>query len=187
MQNFELRLVIVILRLVMRMNRLDIWITIVQNFVEFRPWIIIKKKFFLLRSFRLECQSSAIAFRFTWFFHFFTYCFVLLVPVSVTANHKTATEAELLNKIAGLLKYTPENLVLGSWKDDNDEWEWTFKYLWIWTTLYESGSHYATTIQFCCNFPLKHTSLKTDKQSSSLSLSRFSRNSIVPLSLLMKI
>ena len=40
MQNFELRLVIVILKLVMWMNRLDIWITIIQkieNFVEFRP------------------------------------------------------------------------------------------------------------------------------------------------------
>ena len=40
MQNFELRLVIVILKLVMRMNRLDICITIIQiiqNFVEFWP------------------------------------------------------------------------------------------------------------------------------------------------------
>ena len=40
MQNFELRLVIVILKLVMWMNRIDIRITIiqtVQNFVEFRP------------------------------------------------------------------------------------------------------------------------------------------------------
>ena len=40
MQNFELRLVIVILKLVMRMNRLDICITIIQiiqNFLEFRP------------------------------------------------------------------------------------------------------------------------------------------------------
>ena len=41
MQNFELRLVIVILKLVTWMNRLDIWITIIQkiqNFVvEFRP------------------------------------------------------------------------------------------------------------------------------------------------------
>ena len=40
MQNFELRLVILILKLVMWMNGLDIWITIIQkiqNFVEFRP------------------------------------------------------------------------------------------------------------------------------------------------------
>ena len=39
MQNFELRLVIVILKLVMWMNRLDIWITIIQliQLVEFRP------------------------------------------------------------------------------------------------------------------------------------------------------
>ena len=40
MQNFELSLVIVILKLVMRMNRLDIWIAmiqVIQNFVEFRP------------------------------------------------------------------------------------------------------------------------------------------------------
>ena len=40
MQNFALRLVIVILTLVMWTNRLDIWITIIQiikDFVEFRP------------------------------------------------------------------------------------------------------------------------------------------------------
>ena len=37
MQNFEFRLVIVILKLLMWMNRLDIWITLVQKCVEFRP------------------------------------------------------------------------------------------------------------------------------------------------------
>ena len=40
MQNLELRLVIVILKLVMWMNRLDISITIIeiiQNFAELRP------------------------------------------------------------------------------------------------------------------------------------------------------
>ena len=35
--EFELRLVTVILKLVMWMNRLDIWIKMIQNFVEFRP------------------------------------------------------------------------------------------------------------------------------------------------------
>ena len=49
-------------------------------------------------------------------------------------------------------------LVLGSWKDNN-EWDWIFEYLWIWTTLYENGSHYGTTIQFCSNFPHKYTTL----------------------------
>ena len=50
MQNFELRLVILILKLVMWMNGLDIWITIIQkiqNFVEFRP---LKIEFLLRQS-----------------------------------------------------------------------------------------------------------------------------------------
>ena len=51
-------------------------------------------------------------------------------------------------------------LVLGSWKDNN-EWDWIFEYLWIWTTLYENGLHYGTTIQFCSNFPHKYATLIT--------------------------
>ena len=51
MHNFELRLVIAILKLVTWMNRLDIWITIIQkihNFVEFRP---LKAELILRQSF----------------------------------------------------------------------------------------------------------------------------------------
>ena len=50
MQKFELRLVIVILKLVTWMNRLHIWITIIQkiqNFVEFRS---LKAELFLRQS-----------------------------------------------------------------------------------------------------------------------------------------
>ena len=50
----------------MWMSRLDIWITIIQNFVEF-------------------------------------HC-LLFVLASVAANHKIATKADVLNKIAGVLK-----------------------------------------------------------------------------------
>ena len=46
-------------------------------------------------------------------------------------------------------------LVPGSWKDSN-KWDWIFEYLWIWTTVYQNGSHYGTTIQFCSNFPHKY-------------------------------
>ena len=51
MHNFELRLVIAILKLVTWMNRLDIWITIIQkihNFVEFWP---LKAELILRQSF----------------------------------------------------------------------------------------------------------------------------------------
>ena len=47
----------------------------------------------------------------------------------VAANHKTATESDVLNKIAGVLKYAPD------------------------------GSRYGTTIQFCPNFPHKYTTV----------------------------
>ena len=54
MQNFELRLVIAILKLVTWVNRLDIWITIIQkihNFVEFQP---LKVELILRQSFSSE-------------------------------------------------------------------------------------------------------------------------------------
>ena len=62
MQNFELRLVIVILKLVTWMKRLDIWINNSNNsevgWISIsESWIIIKKKFFLWSWFRLECQK----------------------------------------------------------------------------------------------------------------------------------
>ena len=65
MQNVELRLVIVILKLVPWMNRLDIWIKN-SNSSELdwistsESWIIVKTKFFLWGSFRLECQKSLV-------------------------------------------------------------------------------------------------------------------------------
>ena len=36
--------------------------------------------------------------------------FLLFVLASVVANHKTATEADVLNKIAGILKYAPDKI-----------------------------------------------------------------------------
>ena len=63
MENFELRLVIVILKLVMWMNKLDIWINNSNNselgwISTSESWVIITTKFFLCGSFRLECQKS---------------------------------------------------------------------------------------------------------------------------------
>ena len=40
--------------------------------------------------------------------------FLLFVLATVVANHKTATEADALNKIAGILKYTPDKIGAGS-------------------------------------------------------------------------
>ena len=56
MQNLEFRLMIVILKLVMEINSLDIWIAIIQtiqNFVEFRP---LKAELLLRQSFSSEAH-----------------------------------------------------------------------------------------------------------------------------------
>ena len=44
---------------------------------------------------------------------FFNDHFLLFVIASVSANHKT-TVADVLNKIAGVLKYAPDKIVAGS-------------------------------------------------------------------------
>ena len=44
---------------------------------------------------------------------FFNDHFLLFVLASVVANHKTATEADVLNKIAGTLKYAPDEIGAG--------------------------------------------------------------------------
>ena len=61
----------------------------------------------------LKQKSSAIAFSFAWGFHFFNNYFLLFVLASVVASHKAATEADVLNKIAGVLKYAPDKIGAG--------------------------------------------------------------------------
>ena len=39
--------------------------------------------------------------------------FLLFILASVAANHKTATESDVLNKIAGVLKYAHEKIGAG--------------------------------------------------------------------------
>ena len=39
--------------------------------------------------------------------------FLLFVLASVVANHKAATEADVLNKITGILKYGPDKIGAG--------------------------------------------------------------------------
>ena len=39
--------------------------------------------------------------------------FLLFALASVVANHKAATEADVLNKIAGILKYAPDKIGAG--------------------------------------------------------------------------
>ena len=55
------------------------------------------------------------------FFIFFNNHFLLLILASVDANHKISTESDVLNKIVGVLKYAPDKIGGGAWKDDNDE------------------------------------------------------------------
>ena len=58
-------------------------------------------------------KSSAIAFKFCLIFSFFNDHFLLFVLASVAANHKTATKSDLLNNIAGVLKYTHDKIGAG--------------------------------------------------------------------------
>ena len=46
-------------------------------------------------------------------FFIFLMMFLLFVLASVVANHKTVTEAEVLNKTAGILKYAPDKIGAG--------------------------------------------------------------------------
>ena len=139
MKNFKLRLVIVIFKLVTWMKGLDIWIN-KSNYSEFgwistsESLIITKTKLFLWGSFRLEYQkslrvwftrkkwlaqiffklkSSAIAFRFCLMFSLFNDHFPLFILASVAANHKIATDSDLLNNIAGVLKYAHDKTGVG--------------------------------------------------------------------------
>ena len=60
-----------------------------------------------------KLESSAIAFNFAWFFIFFNDHFLLFILGSIAANHKTATESDVLHKIAGVLKYTHAKIGAG--------------------------------------------------------------------------
>ena len=144
MQNFELRLVILILKLFTWMKRLDIWITIIQkiqNFVQFwhmKAELLLRQSSssgaYLHWSVRKICvcgllgkngwhravepwieklKSSPIALSFASFFFFFNDHFLLFILASVAANHKTATESDVLNKITGVLKYAHEKIGAG--------------------------------------------------------------------------
>ena len=44
---------------------------------------------------------------------FFNYHFLLFILASVAANHKTTTESDVLNKIAGVLKYSHDKIDAG--------------------------------------------------------------------------
>ena len=58
-------------------------------------------------------KSSTIAFSFAWFFHFFNDYFLLYILASVAANHKSATESDVQNKIAGVLKCAHDKISAG--------------------------------------------------------------------------
>ena len=46
-------------------------------------------------------------------FYFFNDQFLLFILASVAANHKTATESDLLNNVAGVLKYAHDKIDAG--------------------------------------------------------------------------
>ena len=72
--------------------------------------------------------------RFAWFFIFFNDHFLLFILARVATNHKSATESDLLNNIAGVLNYAHDKIGAGC-------------------------SHYGSTIQFYSNFAHKYTTL----------------------------
>ena len=61
----------------------------------------------------LNQKSSANTLSFASFLYIFNDHFLLFVLASVVANCKTATEADMLNKIAGVLKYSPDKIGFG--------------------------------------------------------------------------
>ena len=71
----------------------------------------------------LKQKSSAIAFNFLWILHFFNDHFLLFVLASIVDYHKNATQTDVLNKIAGVLKYDPDKIGFGGCGKtaDNDE------------------------------------------------------------------
>ena len=58
-------------------------------------------------------KSSAISFKFYLIFSFSNDHFLLFILASVAANHKIATEPELLNNIAGVLKSAHDKIGAG--------------------------------------------------------------------------
>ena len=50
---------------------------------------------------------------FAWFLLFFNDHFLLFILANIAANHKTATMLDLLNNIAGVLKYTHDKIGAG--------------------------------------------------------------------------
>ena len=75
----------------------------------------------------LKQKSYEIAFSFAWFLQFFNDHFLFFLA-SVLANHKTATDVDVLNKIAAILKYAPDKIGAGGRGKtaDNDKWDWIF-------------------------------------------------------------
>ena len=73
----------------------------------------------------------AVKFACVWFIwknRFFNEHFLLFILASVVANHKTTTNADVLNKIAWVLKCAPGKIGAASCGKiaDNDEWDWVF-------------------------------------------------------------
>ena len=82
--------------------------------------VVFKEKMVGTEQWSLEYKHVSSSWRllqlylsFTWFLLFFNDPFLLFILASVAANHKTATESDLLNNIAGVLKYAHEKIGAG--------------------------------------------------------------------------
>ena len=90
--------------------------------------------------------------------------FLLFILASVAANHKTATESDVLKKNCWNIKVrSRQNWCWGRGKVitvKETEYLNTCEY----GAHYENGSHYGTTIQFCSNVFDKYTTLKSTEK-----------------------
>ena len=84
-------------------NKLDILITLIQNCVEFGPW---KQNCYFNRFLNWSVGKVCVFGLFIKVgdFYLFNDQFLLFILVSVVANLKTTTNADVLHKIVGVLK-----------------------------------------------------------------------------------
>ena len=77
-----------------------------------------KSQQFLLKNESLNFWQIQV--KFCLIFSFFNDHFLLFILASVAANQKIATDSDLWNNIARVLKYAMTKFMLGSWKDRNE-------------------------------------------------------------------
>ena len=98
-------------------------------------------------------KFSAISFKFCLIFSFSSDHFLLFILASVAANHKIVTESELLNDIAGVIKYAHDKIGAGV----VERQQCMRLNIWIfviWTTYIKMVHTMAPSSNFALTFPI---------------------------------